>query len=283
VDVGGYQMHLYCTGEGSPTVILEALSGGMSSYWAWVQPEIAQVTRVCSYDRSGRGWSEAALEAQDQEGQTLWTTAETLHTLLHNAGVEGPYLLVGHSIGGLYVRAFVQEHPDEVAGVVLLDSAHPEQLERDPQMVAANEAFLQQSAAFPTLARIGLFRLYFDLGGEIDFQKLPARQHDELAALWSSPSYFHSQRAENLAAPLIFEQGQTLSDLDSLPLTVITADTYQPVSWAALQEELVTLSNNGIHEIISGATHASLIFNPDHAAAVSSLIIQMVDTVRGTP
>jgi pimeloyl-ACP methyl ester carboxylesterase len=223
------------------------------------------------------------LEAQDQEGQTLWTTAETLHTLLHNAGVEGPYLLVGHSIGGLYVRAFVQEHPDEVAGVVLLDSAHPEQLERDPQMVAANEAFLQQSAAFPTLARIGLFRLYFDLGGEIDFQELPARQHDELAALWSSPSYFHSQRAENLAAPLIFEQGQTLSDLDNLPLTVITADTYQPVSWAALQEELVTLSNNGIHEIISGATHASLIFNPDHAAAVSSLIIQMVDTVRGTP
>jgi pimeloyl-ACP methyl ester carboxylesterase len=279
-DVGDYQMHLHCTGDGNPTVILEALSGGMSSYWAWVQPEVAKVTRVCSYDRAGRGWSEKSPENEDQD---LWTTAERLQTLLNNAGEQGPYVLVGHSIGGLYVRAFTQQHRDEVAGIVLLDSAHPEQFDRYPEMAAATEAYLQQSAVFPTLARIGLFRLYFALGGEIDFQELPPQQHDEVAALWSSPSYFHSQRAEVLAAPLIYEQGQTLTDLGSLPLTVITADTQQPAGWVALQEELATLSDNAVHEIISGATHASLIFNPDHAAATSNLIIQMVETVRSTP
>ncbi len=278
VDVGGYQMHLHCTGEGSPTVILEALSGGMSSYWAWVQPEIAQITRVCSYDRAGRAWSEAGQENQEQD---LWTTAETLYNLLVNAGEEGPYVLVGHSIGGLYVRAFAQEHPDDVSGVVLLDSAHPEQLDRFPEMEAANDAYLQQSAVFPTLAQIGLFRLYFALGGEIDFQELPPRQHDELVVLWSSTSYFHSQRAEILAAPLIYEQSQALGNLRSLPLTVITADTNQPPNWDVLQEDLIALSENAIQEVIPGATHASLVFNPNHAAAVSNLIIQMVERVRG--
>jgi hypothetical protein len=150
-------------------------------------------------------------------------------------------------------------------------------------MAAATEAYLQQSAVFPALAQIGLFRLYFALGGEIDFQELPPQQHDEVAALWSSPAYFHSQRAEVLAAPLIYEQGQTLADLGSIPLTVITADTHQPAGWVALQEELATLSDNTVHEIISGATHASLIFSPDHAAATSNLIIQMAETVRSTP
>jgi pimeloyl-ACP methyl ester carboxylesterase len=280
VDVGGHHMHLYCTGEGSPAVILEALSGGSSSYWAWVQPEIAQVTRVCSYDRAGRAWSEAAPESPDQD---LWTTAGTLHTLLHNGGVAEPYVLVGHSIGGLYVRAFAQEYPAEVAGVILLDSAHPDQLDRYPDLAAANEAFLQQSAVFPTLARLGLFRLYFAAGGEIDFQELPPQQHGEVAALWSSPSYFRSQRGENVAAPVIYEQSQALGALGTLPLTVISASAGQPDGWATLQEELATLSTNAAHQVIPGATHASLVFNPDHAAAASALIIQMVESLRTTP
>src|SRR5512147_2346308 len=90
IDVGGFKMHIHCEGEGSPTVILEALSGGFSSYWAWVQPEVAKRVRVCSYDRAGFGWSES-----DSVPESPQRTARNLHTLLGNAGIEGPFVMVG--------------------------------------------------------------------------------------------------------------------------------------------------------------------------------------------
>lgn len=120
VSVGSHRLHLHCMGDGSPTVVLEALSGGTSSYWAWVQPEVARTTRVCAYDRAGRGWSDPGVAPAD-----LWGTVGNLHTLLQNAGIEGPYVMVGYSIGGLYARAFTHRYPDEVAALVLLDSAPP--------------------------------------------------------------------------------------------------------------------------------------------------------------
>src|SRR5690606_3048470 len=143
---------------------------------------------------------------------------------LQNAGEVGPYILVGHSIGGLYVRAFAQQYPEETAGIVLVDSAHPEQLVRYPEYDAQREAYLQDLAMFPTLARFGLFRLYFASGGEIDFQDLPPEAHDALAAFWSSPLYFESQRAETALAPTIYSQAQALDSLGDRPLIVISAD-----------------------------------------------------------
>src|SRR6185295_5455619 len=92
IDVGGFKMHIDCVGEGSPAVILEALSGGFSSYWAWVQPEVAKQVRVCAYDRAGFGWSES-----DSEPESPERTARNLHVLLTNAGIDGPFVLVGHS------------------------------------------------------------------------------------------------------------------------------------------------------------------------------------------
>src|SRR5690554_6307359 len=163
IDVSGFKMHIFCMGEGNPTVILEALSGGSSSYWGWIQPELARSTRVCVYDRAGRGWSEP-----DPEPITLARTVRNLQTLLTNARIEGPYLLVGHSIGGIYVRQFAADYPDQVAGIVLMDASHPFQYDRYPGLLKENERYLQQSSAFPLLARLGVFRLYFSLGGEID-------------------------------------------------------------------------------------------------------------------
>ena len=275
VDVGGYQMHLYCTGTGSPTVVLEALSGGFSSYWGWVQPEIAKTTRVCSYDRAGRGWSEAAPVEQD-----LWQTADALHTLLQQAGEPGPYVLVGHSIGGLYTRAFISEYSDEVVGLVLLDSAHPEQFARYPAMAEENQSYLRMSGVFPFLARIGLFRLYFSTGGEIDLGELASRQHDEVAAAWSSPGYFSSQRTEILSGEQIFTQAQSLGSLGDLPLAVITAGEGTTPEWLVMQTELTGLSSNSLHTTLPGTTHASLVFNPQHAAQVSQTILQVVAAVR---
>ena len=120
VDVGGHRLHLSCTGSGSPTVVLEPGAGAMSSSLGWITPAVARDTRVCTYDRAGRGWSDSADTAQD--GAQI---ATDLHTLLHAADVPGPYVLAGHSFGGLYTLTFAARYPDEVAGLVLVDSTAP--------------------------------------------------------------------------------------------------------------------------------------------------------------
>ncbi|MBZ0296633.1 MAG: alpha/beta hydrolase, partial [Anaerolineae bacterium] len=111
VDVGGYRLHINCTGAGSPTVVIEAGLGGWSLPWNAVQEEVAKTTRVCTYDRAGMGYSEAT-----PLSRTAQQFAYELHTLLERANVEGPYVLVGHSLGGLTVRIFAHDYPTEVAG-----------------------------------------------------------------------------------------------------------------------------------------------------------------------
>src|SRR5512138_1677548 len=131
IDVGGFKMHIHCEGAGSPTVILEAMSGGVSPQWGWVQPAVQKETRVCVYDRAGYGWSES-----DPEAPTLARTVRNLHTLLVNANVEGPYVMVGHSLGGVYVRQFATDYPDQVVGMVLIDEANPQQFVKYPELFA---------------------------------------------------------------------------------------------------------------------------------------------------
>ena len=275
IDVGGFKMHIYCTGEGSPTVILETLSGGTSSYWGWVQPDVAKTTRVCVYDRAGRGWSEP-----DLQPMTLARTVRNLHTLLTNARIEGPYVLVGHSIGGIYVRQFAAEYPSEVVGMVLVDAAHPDQFDRYPDMRKENESYLQVSTAFPVLARLGVGRLYFALGGEIDFAEMTEPQKSEIKALWSSPEYFMSQRAEVLAGAGIFADGQRLGRLGDLPLLVISAGQNASDEWSELQSDLASLSEDSVHLNVETASHASLAFNPRDARQVSMGIRNVVEIVR---
>jgi pimeloyl-ACP methyl ester carboxylesterase len=135
VDVSGHSLHLNCVGEGSPTVILESGSGANSTAWANIQPEAADTTRVCAYDRAGTGWSEPGPGPGDPQ-----QIAGELHTLLGNAGIDGPYILVGHSFGGLYVRMYAYQYPNEVEGMVLVDSSHPEQSRRSAEAQAASEA-----------------------------------------------------------------------------------------------------------------------------------------------
>ncbi len=120
IDVGGRILHLHCTGSGSPTVLLQPGMGEMSSNLAWIAPAVSRHTRVCVYDRAGRGWSQPADRPQDA-GQI----ASDLHSLLGRADVKGPYVLAGHSFGGLYSLTFAARYPDEVAGMVLLDSTAP--------------------------------------------------------------------------------------------------------------------------------------------------------------
>jgi pimeloyl-ACP methyl ester carboxylesterase len=157
VDIGGRQMHLVCIGanrDGRPTVILEQGGGGNVLAWFRIQPELALVTGVCAYDRAGLGWSEPGPEPRD--GTHI---ASDLHTLLARAGVPGPYVLAGHSYGGLFSRAYAAQYPDEVAGLVLLDSAHPDQWTRTPEGQARYTADSQLYRGARILALFGLLRL----------------------------------------------------------------------------------------------------------------------------
>jgi pimeloyl-ACP methyl ester carboxylesterase len=276
--VGGRDLHLYCLGEnvdGRPTVILETLSGGISAYWGWVQPELARVTRVCSYDRAGRAWSDPA-----SEPLTLQGTASDLHALLQAAGVPPPYVLAGHSIGGLYARQFAADYPGEVVGVALVDSAHPLQFERNPELMAAMETFSQQLLFFPTVARLGLFQLYFDSGGQMDFGGLPERSFGQSTAFLATPGHWRSVAAENDAALQIFQDGQALGDLGDLPLAIISAGQNQPDGWTELQSDLAGLSTNSVHITVKEAGHASLAFNEEHARETATAILAVVEAAH---
>jgi pimeloyl-ACP methyl ester carboxylesterase len=119
IDIGGRKLHLYCTGKGSPTVILVAGGGAFSIDWALVQPKVAENTRVCSYDRAGLAWSD-----RGPADETVEPTVTDLHTLLETAGETPPYLLVGASIGGIYIRAYQHAFPAEVAGLIFANSSN---------------------------------------------------------------------------------------------------------------------------------------------------------------
>jgi pimeloyl-ACP methyl ester carboxylesterase len=133
VDVGGHRLHIHCQGDhalGSPTVVMESGNGEPSLTWAAIQPEVARFARVCTYDRAGLGWSE-----RSPKPRTVGNVVDELHTLLARAGLEPPYVLVGHSMGGGLVRLYAREHPDQVAGMVLVDPLLEEQEQRWPEAV----------------------------------------------------------------------------------------------------------------------------------------------------
>lgn len=119
IDLGGYRLHLNCTGNKGPTVVLIPGAGDFSFDWSLVQPNIAQFARVCSYDRAGFAWSDPG-----PIPSTMKQEAFELHTLLSAAHIKGPYILVGHSLGGPVTRVYASQYPQEVAGIVLIDSLH---------------------------------------------------------------------------------------------------------------------------------------------------------------
>src|SRR5215208_3357713 len=182
VDVGGYSLHINCVGQGSPTVVLDAGSGGFSAQWVRVQQEVSGITRVCAYDRAGMGWSEMGPEPRDAKQIT-----SELHTLLGKAGIEDPYVLVGHSFGGMYMQTYAARYPDEVAGVALVDSStDPDQFSQRPEGRDSNEPQEQSFAVVPQLvrlgvslpARLGVIRLLSELDSASP--QLPQQQREQI-------------------------------------------------------------------------------------------------------
>jgi pimeloyl-ACP methyl ester carboxylesterase len=274
IDVGDHKLHISCTGTGSPTVVLEPGLGEPSTAMAWISPAVAKVTRVCVYDRAGRGWSEAANEPEDGV-----QTATDLHTLLHRAGEQGPFVLGGHSAGGIYALNFAHRYPGEVAGMVLLDSMHPEQYTRISDWKTFYETFRRASAVMPVFNRLGVGRILYRNA----YDGLPAVARDEQRAFWSTPRHWRSVRDEfsELRTAMTQAKHTTLGDR---PLVVVTAEKDAQGGWMEAQNQLTTLSTNSTHRVLRNASHSMINEDRATAARASSAITDVVHAVRtGAP
>jgi pimeloyl-ACP methyl ester carboxylesterase len=255
VDVGGYRLHLHCVGSGS-TVVLEAGGGASSLVWRRVQDELASFARVCAYDRAGIGWSDPS-----PRPPTPTNISEDLLRLLERGGLGSPYVLVGHSLGGLYAQAFAFRYSDLVAGLVLVDSPHPDQALRNPPEVGRAMGRLAQMARLGSAAvRLGLARL----GGWGTADGVGGTSGAPLTAEWLTTS-----AAELDSFPESCLQVRAAWHPVSAPVIVLThgredhifpfvsedANRAHEQLFAELQRELVRLSPEGRQVIVPGAGH----------------------------
>ena len=276
VDVGGHRLHLLDTGVGQPgpTVLLEAGMVSFSSNWAWVQPELAKVVRVVACDRAGLGWSDPGPKPRD-----AGHSATELHTALERAGITGPYVLAGHSYGGLTVRAFAALYPAEVVGMVLVDGSHPDQWVR---FGISSKVLGFGNTVSSALARLGLFRV-LDKEYKLLAEGLPARAYAELMAFGRTPRALSTAGAAALAwdartRPMV----NAAPGLGDRPLVILSV-TEQPRmgdKLTAMQAELPALSTQSRHITIEGAYHEGLLARPEHARIVTESILDVVQAVR---
>ena len=237
----------------------------------WIQPAVAKSTRVCVYDRSGRDWSEPAPHAQDAVAN-----AADLHRLLARAGVGGPYVLVGHSSGGAYIKVYAAQYPDQVAGMVLLDAQPSEAMTRLPDYPTAYAGLRKGMALAPSLARTGAMRLFYKTA----VAGLPPEARDEVRRVWSSPGQYRSLRDELVALPKALTESQALTSIGDKPLIVLTALKDAMTGWLPLQKEMTGLSTNSVQRLLADATHASLTEDETEAGSSSRAVLDVVTAVR---
>jgi pimeloyl-ACP methyl ester carboxylesterase len=269
LDVGGSRLHIRSMGMGHPAVVLETGLGGMSAAWGWIQPEVAKFTRVVAYDRGGLGWSEPG-----RAPITGLHVARQLRRLLHSAGVDGPYVLVGHSMGGLYLRVFAHEYHEEVAGMVLVDAAHPNQYWRSSAIRDHMTSGFRMLKNIPLLARLGYVRMsrFFNSWAE----GLPARQAAEAKAFLCSHHHLKTTRDESLAWEAICSEVRRTAGLGNKPLAVVSAGQDILAGGRELQQELAGLSSNSIHIAVDDADHVTLVTHKAHAQLVVDAIRHVI-------
>jgi pimeloyl-ACP methyl ester carboxylesterase len=276
VYVDGRQVHLQVRGADSagPTVVLEAGMGSFSPNWYWVQEDLAQVVRNVSYDRAGLGWSRRSRRPRDAQ-----TIAMELRDALREAAIEPPYVLAGHSFGGLPVRAFADLYPELTAGLVLVDASHPEQWVRWPTPHADRILEVSQRV-FGWLGWLGVLRA-LNLSRGIT-AGLPSRQAAELRAGAALPGFAATEAAQIRSWSVSREQLNAAGPLGNLPLAVL-AVSEQPLGGellTALQRELAELTQDSSFEVVQGASHESLLSNREHARVVAKTIETVVQAAR---
>lgn len=267
IDVGGYRLHINCTGIGIPTVVIEAGWGDSSASWGWVQPEVAKITRVCTYDRAGIGWSESS-----SQPRTAREFANELHSLLSKANESSPYVLVGHSLGGYTMRVYAHDYSEEVAGLVLID----------PQNLSNSDVSIPNSAPEPgmislpmLMARIGVVRLLAVPLGSV--QDLPEKDKQAYTSTSVTPRFVQTFLDEGMGMSEGAAQARSVTTLGELPLIVLSRGKDMDTDTTASQARYLKLSTNSQHLFADRSGHRIMIEQPD--AAVSA-IVNMVDLVR---
>jgi pimeloyl-ACP methyl ester carboxylesterase len=228
-------------------VLLNGL-GEVSASWARITAPVAATTRVCAYDRAGQGWSDDSPHAPDG-----LQVAADLHTLLGRAGETGPFVLAGHSTGGTYAMTFAARYPEQVAGVVLLDSANPYQA-----TAASSSAGSSASGVLgllPTVARLGIGQLV----PASSWSSLPEPAAGQVQAYSSSPRSWANASDETAAMPAMFWQAQALTTLGSKPLVVVTATESLQMTpgWSDVQDRMAALSTTSSHRVAESTQRGS--------------------------
>jgi len=267
VDVGGHRLRILESGAGmpGPTVVLECgIGGATAASWGWVQHGVERFAPVVAYDRAGLGFSDPGPMPRD--GRRL---VEELHALLRASGHAPPYIFVGHSYGGLLARLFADRWPDEIAGVVLVDSSHPRQF-GDTRKLPRGYGFVRRLLPLaPWAARLGIMRLGVHLV-HMDVKELPPLERREQMAFLGRSSHWTGTNHEMQAwLPLTNPEAAETHGFGDHPLAVITADHGKAWGgWARLQGEIAQLSSNSAHETVPGATHGGLLSDSSAAARV---------------
>jgi pimeloyl-ACP methyl ester carboxylesterase len=280
IDIGGYRLHLYCTGSGDgPTVVLDYGLGGSYLDWYFVQTKVAQFARVCSWDRSGYGWSE-----RSPSKQVPSVIAGELHAVLERAGEKSPFILVGHSLGAFDVRMYAHRYPDQVAGVVLVDGAHPDEVLafhwRDRLMIR----FLQFTAPFG----LPRWRGWCTAG--------PQEIRPLKAAFNCHSRVFRAHYEQWSVFPESAEEVRKLGSLGNLPLRVISRDPNrkkkhpnsavllaQEQQWTQYQQDLVKLSSDSTQVIAESSGHSVPTDRPDVVAEAIRKIIEQLQRTKAYP
>jgi pimeloyl-ACP methyl ester carboxylesterase len=262
VDIGGYRLHLWCTGTGAPAVILDTGLGGSSADWGFVQPDVARFTRVCSYDRAGMGYSDPG-----PSPRTARRIASELAELLARGGISGPVVLVAASIAGFAVRVFASDHPERAAGLVLVDASHEDQVHEVPGM----------ARFVPVLSTIGVLRLLgVSFGQRIDSQAPPVRQFAR-ATRFRAAGY-------QAAADEIIHVRESASEVRSsrrkltIPVLVVTGGRGADDNWRRLQRDQASLSERSCVIVAERSGHVVPI---DQPMVVVDAIRTVVETTRG--
>lgn len=276
IDVGGYRLHVNCTGEGAPTVILDAGLGGSSLDWSLVQPELSRTTRTCSFDRAGMGWSDPG-----QGERTPEHIADEIAVLLERGNIAGPYVLVAHSLAGKNARLFAMHHRVDVAGMVLIDARHEYV---DEQTDAAEQAaFLAalhgQSFQYGAARQLGIVRLFGDqLAG---VPSMPAPMRAEIALMATRPEAVAATTEEARARSANDDLLRNAPSLGDLPLVAIAAgQNMSEPRWAEGQRRLASLSTNGRLVVARRSSHAVEWDDPQLVIAAVREVIAEARVVR---
>ena len=271
VDVGGYRVHLYCLGQGSPTVMI--VGAAFSFDWALVQPEVAKFTRVCTFDPSGTAWSDPFKGAT---APNCNQRVNEIHQLIMKAPIDGPYVLVGFSVGAQWARLYAARYPNNIVGMVIVDHAFiPDQVR--PRQATRSHT-LPQGYSPPTL--VSQAPIALDFQDDVNFSKLPKIDQElHTWALSENPIRPDYEMAQDCFSELATVTGKSPFPLGDMPLVVISTGNETP-GYLKLQTDLMALSRRSEHVIAWNSTHMVLIDEPE---VITESILKMATAARQQP